>query len=115
MIDWSLPASTIHNRVRGLYPWPHAYTHVDGSRLIVLRSRVAEIAQGSEAGSDPGSDPAPGTVVEVGRDRLVVAAGQGTRLAVLEVQPEGRRAMSVRDFLSGHPIAKGTRLGAQPQ
>ena len=46
LIDWTLPAAMIHNRVRGLYPWPHAYTHIKGSRVIVLKSRV---------GSDPGS------------------------------------------------------------
>ena len=48
LIDWSLPAAAIHNRVRGLYSWPHAYTQINGSRVIVLKSRV---------GSDPGSDP----------------------------------------------------------
>ena len=40
LIDWTLPASAIHNRVRGLYPWPHAYTYASGKRLIVLKSRV---------------------------------------------------------------------------
>jgi methionyl-tRNA formyltransferase len=115
LIDWTLPATAIHNRVRGLYPWPHAYTYAPassklreggtGSRLIVPRSRVEE----TEMGSDPGSDP--GTVVDVSRDRVLVAAGQNTRLALLELQPEGRRAMAVRDFLAGRPMAVGTRLG----
>ncbi len=44
----------------------------------------------------------------------VVAAGQGTRLKLLELQPEGRRAMTVRDFLAGHPTPIGTRLGSDP-
>ena len=110
LIDWTLTASAIHNRVRGLYPWPHAYTYASGSRLIVLRS---------ELGSDPirvGSDPnsAPGTIVDVSRDRIVVAAGDGTHLAILQLQPEGRRAMAVRDFLPGHPLQPGTRLGSDP-
>ena len=38
LIDWALTATAIHNRVRGLYPWPHAYTHINGSRVIVLKA-----------------------------------------------------------------------------
>jgi len=103
LIDWNLPAVVIHNRVRGLHPWPHAYTYAGGSRLIVLKSRVEETAKGSD----------PGTVVDVLRDGVIVAAGQGTRLKLLELQPEGRRAMAVRDFLAGHPMPVGTRLGSE--
>jgi methionyl-tRNA formyltransferase len=103
LIDWMLPASAIHNRVRGLYPWPHAYTHASGKRLIVLKSLVEERA----------TTASPGTVVDVSRDRVDVAAGDGSVLALLELQPEGRRAMPVRDFLAGHPIQPGTRLGSE--
>jgi methionyl-tRNA formyltransferase len=110
LIDWTLPARAIHNRVRGLYPWPHAYTYVDGKRLIVLRSRVEETAMPSKPGSDPRSDP--GFVVDASRDRVLVAAGQGTFLALLELQLEGRRAMTVRDFLAGRSLTSGTRLGS---
>jgi methionyl-tRNA formyltransferase len=111
LIDWALTAAAIHNRVRGLHPWPHAYTYLQGSRLIVLKSRVEETAMGSDPGSE-GSDP--GTVVEVSRDRVLVAAGQHTRLALLELQPEGRRAMMVRDFLAGRALPLGARLGSDP-
>jgi methionyl-tRNA formyltransferase len=104
LIDWTLPAFALHNRVRGLYPWPHAYTHASGSRVIVLKSQV----------EDGNTSEAPGTLVAVERDHISVAAGQGTRLSLLELQPEGRRAMAVRDFLAGHPIPVGTRLGSAP-
>jgi methionyl-tRNA formyltransferase len=104
LIDWSRPASAIHNRVRGLYPWPHAYTHLKGARLIVRRSRVEEGA----------TTAAPGTVVDVSRDRVLVAAGHGSQLAVVELQPEGKRPMPVRDFLAGHPIPAGALLGSDP-
>jgi methionyl-tRNA formyltransferase len=104
LIDWTLPAPAIHNRVRGLYPWPHAYAHASGSRLIVLKSQV----------EDGNTSEAPGTLVAVERDHISVAAGQGTRLSLLELQPEGRRAMAVRDFLAGHPMQLGTRLGSDP-
>jgi methionyl-tRNA formyltransferase len=104
LIDWTLPAAAIHNRVRGLYPWPHAYTHASGSRLIVLKSQV----------EDGHTSEAPGTLVSVEREHISVAAGQGTRLSLLELQPEGRRAMAVRDFLAGHPIPVGIQLGSGP-
>jgi methionyl-tRNA formyltransferase len=100
LIDWSLPATVLHNRVRGLYPWPHAYTYLDGSRLIVLKSR-ADSGVATEV---------PGTVVGVSRDEIEVSTGDGGRLGLLEIQPEGRRGMRVRDFLAGHPVAIGTRL-----
>lgn len=105
LIDWALPAAAIHNRVRGLYPWPHAYTYLDGERLILLRTRPL----------DTRSPAAPGTVTGADRDGLVVTAGDGRELAVLELQPEGRRAMPVRDFLAGHPVPPGSRFGDRPQ
>ncbi|HXH07298.1 MAG TPA: methionyl-tRNA formyltransferase [Vicinamibacterales bacterium] len=102
LIDWSLPASALHNRVRGLHPWPHAYTFLDGRRLLVRRSRPS----GSPTAGAP-----PGTVLRASGDELVVAAGEGTALQLLEVQPEGRRPMTAREFLAGHPLHVGRRLG----
>jgi methionyl-tRNA formyltransferase len=101
LIDWTLPAASLHNRVRGLYPWPHAYTYLEGARLIVLKTRVDD---------RPASDQ-PGTIVAISRDDIEVSTGGG-RLALVEVQPEGRRPMPVRDFLAGHPLAAGLRLTA---
>ena len=99
-IDWPRPARAVHDQVRGLYPWPHAFAYLGGERLILLKTAV-----------DPGTSTAPpGTVVEVSRDAIVVAAAPGPRLAILEVQPEGRRAMGTRDFLAGRPIAAGARF-----
>lgn len=103
VIDWTLPAAAIHNRVRGLYPWPHAYTYLDGARLIVLRTRVDQ---------DSTTAP-PGEVVEVTRDAIHVAAGQNGRIAIVQLQPEGRRPMAARDFLAGHPVRTGAILGKQ--
>jgi methionyl-tRNA formyltransferase len=100
LIDWNQPASSIHNRVRGLYPWPHAYTYLDGARVIVLRTHL-----------EPGavSEP-PGTIVEVARDAMHVATGDGHRIAIDELQPEGRRPMRVREYLAGRPIVAGARF-----
>ena len=98
-IDWSRPAKALHDQVRGLHPWPLATTALGGQRLIVVRSAAAP--EGPEA--------APGTVVEAAGDRLVIAAGRGA-LRLLEVKPEGRRVMTAREFLAGHPIRVGARL-----
>jgi methionyl-tRNA formyltransferase len=100
LVDWSLPAAYIHNRVRGLYPWPHAYSYLDGARLVLRATSVAGIP----------TDAAPGTVVNASRDGLEVATGHGGRLTILEVQPEGRRAMTAREFLAGHPVPPGARF-----
>ncbi|HTM03735.1 MAG TPA: methionyl-tRNA formyltransferase [Vicinamibacterales bacterium] len=105
VIDWTLPAISIHNRVRGLYPWPHAFTYLDRSRIIVLKTRVeAEI-----------TTAAPGTIVAVSRDELHVATGHGGRLAIEELQPEGRRPMRVREYLAGRPIQPGVRFSGPPE
>lgn len=100
LIDWSLPATYVHNRVRGLYPWPHAYTYLGGARLIIRRT----------APLDARTDAPPGTIVQVTPDAIQVAAGRGQCLAILEVQPEGKRPMPVRDFLLGRPVQPGTRF-----
>jgi len=102
LIDWTLAATDIHNRVRGLYPWPHAFSYLNGERLIVMRSHVAPEPTSAD----------PGTIVDVSSGAISVATGHGERLAIDEVQPEGRRAMKVRDYLAGHPIQPGTRFNA---
>jgi methionyl-tRNA formyltransferase len=103
LIDWTLPAVAIHNRVRGLYPWPHAFTYLDGERLILMRTHVA---------SEP-TLALPGTVVDVAGGLIHVATGDSGRLAIDELQPEGRRAMNTRDYLAGHPIQAGVRFGGR--
>jgi len=100
LIDWTRSAPEIHNRIRGLYPWPHAYTFFKGTRLIALRSAVAT------AGASP---TIPGTILRVTSEAIQVATGDG-ELAILDVQPEGRRAMRAHDFLLGHRLATGETL-----
>jgi methionyl-tRNA formyltransferase len=101
LIDWSQSAAQIHNRVRGLYPWPHAYTYLNGARLIIRRTRV------DSAGRKAPPYERGGVVVNIDHDAILVMAGNGEELAVLEIQPEGRRPMSVRDFVAGHRLAAG--------
>jgi methionyl-tRNA formyltransferase len=93
-VDWSTPAHAVHNLIRGLHPWPHAFTFLQGRRYILLRSAVA---------SGTGR---PGEVVEATADRLIVATGAGA-VCLLEIQPEGKRPMNAREFLAGHRLGTG--------
>ncbi len=100
-IDWSLAARTIHNSVRGLQSWPMASTTIDGARSLIHHTRVSDVR----------TDARPGTIIEAAGDVLAVAAGDGVVLQILEIQPEGRRPMSVREYLSGRKLTPGTSLG----
>lgn len=102
LIDWSLSAQRIHDRVRGLHPWPHAYSYVHGRRVIVWRTSPLR---------EPAAAP-PGTVVHAGSDGLHVATGDGTLLALVELQSEGGRPLATADFLRGHSIEPGARFTA---
>ena len=105
LIDWRAGAAAIHNRVRGLHPWPLAWTSLEGRRLILVRTRrVTE---------DTASSAAPGAVVAVTRDAVRVQTGSGL-LDILILQPEGRRAMAARDFAAGHLTGRDIRLDQPP-
>ncbi|MCX6544716.1 MAG: methionyl-tRNA formyltransferase [Acidobacteria bacterium] len=113
-IDWSASSSVIHNQVRGLHPWPLAWTWLAGHRLIILTTRLDSPAGAIERESLAGfNTAAPGTIVGISRDALSVRTGDGV-LDVVLVRPEGRRAMSVGDFAAGHPLTVGTRFDDQP-
>ena len=100
-IDWALPATAIANRVRGLSPWPGAYTTVVGGerwtiwRALALPNSVTSL---------------PGVVVAITNEAIHVATGQGV-LAVMELQPANSRRMAVSQYLAGHPVAIGMQLG----
>ena len=100
LIDWSLPASYVHNRVRGLYPWPHAYTYLGRARLILLKTRVERET----------TDALPGTIVDTSHGAIHVATGHGERIAIEQLQPEGRRPMAAHEFLAGHRVVPGMRF-----
>jgi len=100
-IKWLMPAVEIHNKVRALVMGPGTYTLLAGKKLKVHKTRVSERA---------GSHPEMGTVIHVEDSHLSVQCGGGI-LDLLEVQPESRNRMTVNDFLKGHPLKVGDRLG----
>ncbi len=102
VIDWSNPATRIERCVRGLQPWPNAFTQHKSQRLIVWKAAVTESAT-------PG--PLTGEVIAAHGDDLVVKCGNETALRLIEVQPEGRRRMNVRDFVNGTHLQIGDRFG----
>ena len=117
VIDWSWPAIRIHNMIRGLHPWPHAFSFVHGKRVILRRSQL-DAAPGllDESQPDDGGSVAatpPGSIVEADGDRLIVATGDGT-LRLTEIQVEGKRPMTARDFLAGHRLLPGERFAPAP-
>jgi methionyl-tRNA formyltransferase len=101
LIDWTSPADQIHNLIRGLHPWPHAFSFLEGHRFILRRSHASHTPSSRE----------PGTIEEAAGDRLAIATGAGL-LEVTDIQAEGKRPMSVREFLAGHRLASGQRFGA---
>ncbi len=96
-IDWSLPAREIHNRVRGLSPWPGAHSFLDGRLVKVLESRVA-----------PGQEQ-PGSISAGSSDLLSVGTGRDL-LVILRLQPEGKKPMSAAEFLRGHRDVQGKKF-----
>ena len=101
IIDWTLPAVTLANRVRGLAPWPGAYTSVPGGdRWTIWRAQAIP---------GPATKP-PGVVLAVTSEAIHVATGEGV-LALLELQPANSRRMAVAQYVAGHSISVGLQLG----
>ena len=93
-MDWRLPATLIHNRVRGFNPWPGCFCELTPVGVVrVLKARV-----------EPGRSEAVGAVLEAAGDGPLIQTGQDA-LRLLELQPEGRKVMSGSAFLRGHPLA----------
>ncbi|MBM3769688.1 MAG: methionyl-tRNA formyltransferase [Acidimicrobiia bacterium] len=106
LVVWTQSAHRVHDLVRGMHPWPHAYSYLNGQRLILLRSSAEDGAEGSPV-------TPPGTILEAKGDTLRVSTGAGV-INVLELQAEGKRPMRTREFLSGHRIIAGDRFTSAP-
>ncbi|HEY2496285.1 MAG TPA: methionyl-tRNA formyltransferase [Candidatus Angelobacter sp.] len=100
LVDFHRTASNIHNRLRGFQPWPGVYTFLRGKNLKFLSARPEDTL----ANLNPGE-------LRVGDEKLFVGCGQRTVLELLQVQPEGKKTMTAREFINGYRPAAGERLG----
>lgn len=103
-VPWDAEAQAVHDHIRGLSPWPGAWTRHEGTRLKLYRSRLPEDAAALPEGN------APGTVLEAS-GRLVVACGEDA-VELVELQRPGKTVLPAEDFLNGYPLEPGDRLGA---
>jgi methionyl-tRNA formyltransferase len=101
-MDFSKPAMTLYNRWRGFQPWPGAWTMLAGKKLAVHRMLPTEVR---------GARTRPPGELLVDQGTMFAACGEGTWLELVEVQPEGKRRMKAGEFLRGHAVESGARLG----
>lgn len=104
LLDWTLPALELVNRVRGLSPWPGAYTYLGEDRWVVWKASVLDRSPARVL---------PGTIVDATKEGVTVATGDGI-LRIMEFQSANSRRMSVAQYLTGHALAPGLRLGPPP-
>jgi methionyl-tRNA formyltransferase len=100
-IDWTLSGSKIYNHIRGLHPWPVAYTSYNGQPLKVWWGEKAETAKDAE----------PGTILAVVENGLQIATGDHTSIVITDLQLSGKKRMSAVDFLKGTNVELGLKLG----
>lgn len=98
-IDWNKSAQEIHNQIRGLHPWPVAYTTLEGQSVKIWKADIMQVK----------TKELPGTVVKVESDYFVVQTGFEEAIRIDELQPAGKKKMSVVDYLRG--VGSKLRIG----
>lgn len=99
LIDWTMPAEAIERRVRGLTPWPSAFTYLAGNLLKVHGARVVRVEQ----------EATPGEVLKADKEGLWVATGKDV-ISLEQIQMENKKRMTAGEFLNGTRVEKGARL-----
>lgn len=108
LIDWSQSADQLCRHIRAMQPWPTAYSwwhRPQGAplRLQIVQAQLLPVTTRHR----------PGTVANVAPDMLGIAAGEGTVLSLLRIQPAGKKEMPIADFLRGHPVEVGQKFGPE--
>ncbi|ADQ15004.1 methionyl-tRNA formyltransferase [Halanaerobium hydrogeniformans] len=98
-IDWSNSAEDIYNLVRGVNPWPGAYTHLKGDRIKIWQVEI----------SDQQSDKEAGLILKADNNKILVQSGEGV-IAIKKLQPAGAKKLSVSDFLNGYDLEPGQKF-----
>lgn len=104
-IDWTRTGEEIYNHVRGLNPWPVAYTLLEGKVMKLWQTKKVTGFKKAE----------PGTIIDVQKDGFVVATGNETSILIQELQPSGKKKMPAKDYLSGAGsfIKAGMKVGEE--
>lgn len=100
-IDWTKPGEDIYNHVRGLNPWPVAYTTFKGDVMKIWWTEKVKESKSEK----------PGTIIAVEDDGFIVATGNNTYIKITELQPAGKKKMKASDFLRGAKLHIGDQLG----
>ncbi|MFS0688148.1 methionyl-tRNA formyltransferase [Sporosarcina sp. 179-K 8C2 HS] len=90
-IDWSRSGKDIFNQIRGLYPWPGAYSVFQGENVKIWKAEKSEEI----------SKASPGTIIKLLKDKLIIKSGDETSIAITELQPAGKKRLSAEEFLNG--------------
>ena len=98
-IDWNCTAAEIHNKIRGLSPWPSANTVICGKKVKIHKSILSD-----EKGAGAGE-------IMVADKKLIVSCGDSKCIEIVELQAEGKKSMLAADYLRGNPVEKGTVIG----
>lgn len=110
MIDWHKSALQIYNHVRALHPWPISYTLWNGERLKIWQCQLP--SERHESRLDAFVDAVPGTVLQATAEGIEVKTGDGC-IWLTKIQPAGKRAMAVAQFIQGSDMPAGTVLGGE--
>lgn len=100
LIDWNEPSDIIHNKIRGMSPWPVAFTHYDGKKLKIYQSEK----------TDKSTSTLPGTV-SADKNSIYVSCSDGKLLKILSLQAEGAKRLDAKQFSAGHRDLNGCVLG----
>jgi methionyl-tRNA formyltransferase len=100
-IDWQKPAAEVHNHVRGMTPWPSAFTTCGGKLLKVLATRRSSLQSSGDA---------PGTILTADAGGVLVACGAGV-IELVRGQMEGKKPLDARELVAGRTLTRGARLG----
>ncbi len=101
-LDWNRPAQELHRLIRGLDPWPAAYSFINGQRFRLFAPEIIH----------KDSQQAPGTLIVADQQGLLIATAHDC-LLIKEIQPEGKKRMKVESYLCGHPLSSGLQLTRQ--
>ncbi len=100
-IDWTKDCISIYNLIRGLSPFPRAFSYFKGEEFKIISVKVESL--------EPVNNNQPGEIIAVHKDKFLIATGQGV-LAITEVQPENKKRMTAAEYLRGHSVLIGEQF-----